>query len=766
MRFLANLTLGKKITFLTILGLILGIGVFSFLGIRAVNQATEAVLQDRLTTAQLMADYIDEALGRALTELKNTAQSIDSDRSIAYIESQVEALKETYSRSSIYTHGIYLLNEQGQIIWSQPMVTGVDNINISVYPSVSQAIKRDKVSISGLVLAPVTNDPVVFLTSPIQGDQQGSKGVLVVAIDFTQSYIGGFIQPVRLGQTGYIEIVDQNGTIVARTEPGPQLVPFEKSSHGGHFSVLINQGEPASRRCHTCHQPVEKVERRDIAAFVPLSMAKWGVMVRQSEEEALAPINELRQSLLLFGAGLVAIVFLFVFITTRDVVSRIRMLTTASRRIAEGDLTSPVHASGKDEVGILADTFDTMRTKLKTSHGELEQRTKELSSLLSVSAILTSLPDLSNLDTALGSALDKTLEIMKVNTGGILLLDEERQELCYRVHHGLSDDYVQGMCCPLGEGIAGRVAQTGKAILAEDISTDPRTVYPDLINAEGLRALVSVPLRSKDKVLGVLNIASHEARKFSTEDMRLLEGIAGQIATAIENANLHREVQRKEEIRGELLQDILSIQEEERRRIARELHDETSQVLASLTASLEAAAGMLPARASKIKAILRKAQALSINILDEIHRLIYELRPTLLDDLGLVAATRWLAENNLEAAGIEVDFKVTGRETRLPPQVEVTLFRVIQEAVYNIARHAQAKNAIISLHFKKKVIRVRVRDDGRGFNVEEAISSKDRPRGLGLLGMKERVELINGTLNIRSRPEGSGTEINIEIPLN
>ena len=322
------------------------------------------------------------------------------------------------------------------------------------------------------------------------------------------------------------------------------------------------------------------------------------------------------------------------------------------------------------------------------------------------------------------------------------------------------------MCYRLGEGIVGRVAQNGEAILVEDISIDPCDIHPGLIATEGLRALASVPLRSKDKVLGVLNIASHEAHKFSPDDIQLLGSIAPQIAIAIENAKLHQEVQRKEGIRGELLQDIFSIQEEERKRIARELHDETSQVIASLNASLEAATGMLPAGADKTKTILRKAQALSINILDDIHKLIYELRPSLLDDLGLVTAVRWLAENNLETLGITVNLKKPGRERRLPPRIETTLFRVIQEAVYNIARHSYAKKASINLHFRKNSIRVHIMDDGAGFDVDEAISSKDRPRGLGLLGMKERVELVSGTLYIRSRLSGGGTEIDIEIPLN
>jgi signal transduction histidine kinase len=222
-------------------------------------------------------------------------------------------------------------------------------------------------------------------------------------------------------------------------------------------------------------------------------------------------------------------------------------------------------------------------------------------------------------------------------------------------------------------------------------------------------------------------------------------------------ARLHKELQEKDETRGELLRQIFSIQEEERKRIARELHDETSQTLAGFAANLEAISRMLPDNVEKAKAELGKVQALSIDMLDEMHKLIYELRPSLLDDLGLVAAARWLAENNLGEAAIAANFNVTGRE-RMSSQLESTLFRVIQEAINNIIKHARAKNVIISLDFKKYAIRVRIQDDGRGFDVQEAISAKDRPRGLGLLGMKERVELINGKLTIRSHPGGRGTE--------
>ena len=219
----------------------------------------------------------------------------------------------------------------------------------------------------------------------------------------------------------------------------------------------------------------------------------------------------------------------------------------------------------------------------------------------------------------------------------------------------------------------------------------------------------------------------------------------------------------REQLRS-LSSHLESIREEERKKIAHDLHDDTSQVISSLTAILEAAAGNLPTSANNSRVLLKKAQELAIQILDQIHKLIYQLRPTIIDDLGLVAAIRWLTENNLEISGIKVSFKVIGQETRLTPELEITLFRVVQEVISNISRHAQASNVSISLHFKKRTVRLRVRDDGCGFDVNEAITSKDRPRGLGLLGIKERIEFAHGTINIRSRL-GNGTGINIEIPL-
>lgn len=400
----------------------------------------------------------------------------------------------------------------------------------------------------------------------------------------------------------------------------------------------------------------------------------------------------------------------------------------------------------------------------RVPYSELEQKTRDLAAFLAVSEVLAGVPDLADLDETLARALDKTLEIMGQDFGGIMLLDEKVNKLVLRVFRGFSGQQVASICPNVGEGFAGKVVETGKSQMTEDMLTDPRVLHPDFVKKDKLRAFISVPLTTEGKVFGALNIASRSRRGFSIEEVRLLEGIGRQIAAAIENVRLHQNI-RENKVRQELLHETFTIQEEERRRIARELHDETSQLLASLSANLEVAASMLPEGNEEVMSIIKKSQTLSTSILERTHKLIYQLRPTLLDDLGLVAATRWLVESSLGDADVKVVFKLKGRERRLPAKVETELFRVVQEIVANIIRHAKADNVTVMLNFHPDRIIVRISDNGCGFDVNEAVTSKKRPRGLGLLGMRERIELISGTIRIDTQPGGTGTTIDIDIPI-
>jgi len=420
---------------------------------------------------------------------------------------------------------------------------------------------------------------------------------------------------------------------------------------------------------------------------------------------------------------------------------------------------SPVRNSQGDIVEAVLTIRDITEAK------RMEQRILEANrNLLALNAIADTVSQSLALDTILNSALDKVLELMKGNTGGILLLDNDTQTLSYLVYRGLSEEFVEGMAkLKLGEGIAGLVAQRGEPIYVDNISEDPR-VTRSVVVTEGLRAFASVPLVSKGRVLGVMNVASHTLQRFAPEDIQLLSSISNQIAVAIENAKLYEELQRKEEMRGELLHLVISTQEEERRRIARGLHDEISQALTSLAVNLEAVADALPLDTDELKARLKKIQSIAIKTLDETHKVIWELRPTLLDDLGLIAAVESYVETHLETAGVRAHLETAGPERRMSTKVETAIFRIIQEAVTNIVRHASAESASISIEFEEDSIAVHIEDDGRGFDLDEAMRSTREGRGLGLLSMKERAELLGGILNIKAQP-GQGTQIDLKIPV-
>jgi len=422
-------------------------------------------------------------------------------------------------------------------------------------------------------------------------------------------------------------------------------------------------------------------------------------------------------------------------------------------------IASPV----MDIQGNVLEVVEVMRDVTKEKR--LEQQIMETNqNLLALNAIASTVSQSMDLDTVLNTALDKVLELIKGNTGGILLLDNETQTLSYGAYRGFSEEFVEGVAgLKLGEGIAGKVAQRGEPIYVDDILKDPRLTRSVVIK-EGLRAFASMPLQSKNRVLGVMNIASHTAGPFSRQDIQLLTSIANQIAVAIENAELYSEVRRKEEMRGELLRQIISTQEEERKRIARGLHDETSQALTGLAVNLQVVIDALPLDTDEVKVKLRGIQSLAINTLDEIHRVIYELRPSLLDDLGLVAAVNWHAENYMEAAGVKVHLETAGVDRRLSVEIETALFRIIQEAATNIVRHAGADSASMALEFKEDSVAIRIKDNGKGFDLDQIMRSKDKGLGLGLLSMKERVEFLGGKLSIQSRP-GFGTQIAAEIPI-
>jgi signal transduction histidine kinase len=319
----------------------------------------------------------------------------------------------------------------------------------------------------------------------------------------------------------------------------------------------------------------------------------------------------------------------------------------------------------------------------------------------------------------------------------------------------------------LGEGIAGKVAQSGRSVLLEDISSEPNAARLDLISLEGLKAFISVPLRAKDNVLGVMNVASHVPHRFTKEDVHLLHSIGDQLGIAIEQATLNERLRKARERLRKLARQNLVAEEEERRRIARELHDETSQSLSGIALQLEALIEMSAKSGNQdaqFIAGLKKVQSLTVQVHKEVNRVMSNLHPSVLDTLGLVAAVRQHAKNNLQPLNINVTVEVKGTEMRFPPDVEAALFRVFQGSIGNIAEHSKAKNASIVLVYQPDEFSLSISDDGQGFDVSKITDVEESGRGRGVFSMRERIGFLGGTSGIESKI-GAGTTVWAKIPI-
>jgi signal transduction histidine kinase len=222
---------------------------------------------------------------------------------------------------------------------------------------------------------------------------------------------------------------------------------------------------------------------------------------------------------------------------------------------------------------------------------------------------------------------------------------------------------------------------------------------------------------------------------------------------------IQEELTKRETLRRELLRHTVRAQEEERTRIARELHDETSQVLTAFSLDLATLQTLVCDR-SEVKTIIDRLQNLSKQMSQGLYRLVHNLRPAQLDDLGLISALEYLKDDSI-LAGLDVSIETQGNARRLDPVVETVLFRVAQETLHNVIRHAKVRQARILLVFLPQDITLKIEDSGIGFNPVQSFAP---PRGWGLAGMRERVESVGGQLCIESEP-GMGTIVEVAVPV-
>jgi signal transduction histidine kinase len=306
-----------------------------------------------------------------------------------------------------------------------------------------------------------------------------------------------------------------------------------------------------------------------------------------------------------------------------------------------------------------------------------------------------------------------------------------------------------GQTIPIATSKSGRVYERGQSERSDAVLDDPE-VDPDVIRGFGARTGVWVPLVAHGRTIGL--IAVHDKlgpdARFNDNDVRLAETFASRAAVAVDLS---------QRIARDSFRRIVDAQEVERRRLARELHDETGQALSSILLglkSLDDRVGDTDARQA-----VSDVRELVVSTLHDVRRLAVELRPKVLDDFGLVAALERLTETFGAQTGIGVRFQSGLPAGRLPADVETALYRIVQESLTNIVKHSRARNISIVLVRKPGAVAAVIEDDGEGFDIDSV-----RDGGYGLVGMRERVGLLDGRLQIESS-EGGGTTLVAEVPL-
>jgi signal transduction histidine kinase len=340
------------------------------------------------------------------------------------------------------------------------------------------------------------------------------------------------------------------------------------------------------------------------------------------------------------------------------------------------------------------------------------------------------------LDRILPKVLQIAEELIGADGGVIALLDRKSNLIAYPYLHNLPQE-LANVTVPKGGGLAGEVMTTGQPTVIEDYHTYTSAI-PAFVKA-GVTSVVAVPIVSGDQSFGTLGLVTlDEAKSFSDRDVAILAGIGRQTGIAIENARLYENMRF-------YVRQITEAQEDERKRIARELHDDTAQALIDLSRRLD-------------------NLATSSEQLSETMRFGRDLRPSVLDDLGLLPALEWLTANLMQGNGIETELKVYGDRRRLSPEAELVLFRIVQEALNNVRRHSQASRVVTTVEFGEGRARITVDDNGQGFELPGRTGDLATAGKLGLIGMHERADLLDGTLTVRSEL-GKGTTVTVEVPV-
>lgn len=448
-----------------------------------------------------------------------------------------------------------------------------------------------------------------------------------------------------------------------------------------------------------------------------------------------------------------ALAWALTFILTRPLLDVREM----AQRVAAGELDVRAPVWSNDEIGEVARSINTMTDHLVESQADLTRTNRRLAA---INRVILAADRETEIHDVLYAVLAATVEVMELDTGWVYLRDPERNVFHLASWYEVPPELQPYLLHEPGDERCRCQEKLAAGTLGEEVQVRQcrrleRAVLPD-----GGTRHISLPIEARGELFGVLNLHCNSDRALSTDDEDVLAAIAAQVGEIVANAWLRLKLVEKELARQMLLESLVEAQEEERGRLARELHDGAGQMLTNLLVRIKTVERRAESEVvrQELGAVLDSVSA----TIEQVRELSYRLRPAALEEFGLCVALETLLEEMMVGRDLEGRCHLALAEVDLLPEVEVTLYRIAQEALTNVVRHSQARHVEVTLQAKSHYLLLRIEDDGRGFAAED--TGVPGKRHLGLISMQERAAIIGASFDVYSAP-GAGTTVEIRVPL-
>jgi nitrate/nitrite-specific signal transduction histidine kinase len=644
------------------------------------------------------------------------------------------ALGQVSNQLATFDGGFLILDRFGKVIAASPTQLGLMGQDWSDRGFVRQIIRNGEPAFSDTLSTDSAGSRVIGLGVPILNPQGEFHGMLVgmfrLSANTASAFYGGIVK-LRLGENGSTYLVDGTGRVIYHPDENQIGVDM----HAQPVVQQVLKGQVGYLRTRN------PANRDILATFSQVPGTPWGLIHEEDWTGLLAASQGFGQFLyLLLGMGVILPTVVVLFGVKR-ITDPIAQIIAAAKEIAGGKYGQQISVDTGDELEELGHQFNQMSTKLSESYAQLEQRvaarTRELAALNAIAEVASrSL----NLDEILNDALDKILEVLEMEVGSAYALDDETRSLKLLAERGLFGEFMDRVSPqPLKGSVVEQAARKGYPIIwsMEDY---PETALRPWLEKQGIRQVICVPLIVKGRLVGAFLFGARRSRAISQEELSLLDSCGQQIGVAVENARLYQQAEETAAVA-------------ERTRLARELHDSVTQTLFSASLIAEVLPDLWKMNETEGWRRLEELRQLTRGALAEMRTLLVELRPNALVEIPLPDLLRQLCESLIGRARLPIQLNIEGQE-RLSPDVQVSLYRITQEALNNVVKHSKATQAVVTLRLNGAT-HLSIADNGCGFEM-----AKVPPDHLGLKIMCERAGAIGARLLVNSEP-GEGTQISV-----